>query len=61
MSKLPEKIKRISDGEILILNENNKYHFLKSDDWRNKGHLIWEYSYKELIEDFNGNFEAVLE
>lgn len=59
--KLPKTIIRLDDGEIFILNENGTYSVEKMIQYREKGHLINEYSYDLLMNDerYKGKFKAI--
>lgn len=49
--ELPKRIIRLDDGEIFILNENGTYSLKEMIPFREKGHLINEYSYDRLMND----------
>lgn len=59
--KLPKTIIRLDDGEIFILNENGTYSAKEMIKYREKGHLINEYSYDLLMNDkrYKGKFKAI--
>lgn len=59
MKQLPETIIRLNDGAEFILDEKNRTYSLKSpNNDKEKGHLVWEYSYESLMEgDSKGFFK----
>lgn len=59
--ELPKIIIRLADGEIFILNENGTYSLKEMLVFKEKGHLINEYSYDLLMNDERnkGKFKGV--
>jgi hypothetical protein len=57
MKTLPKIIVRIDDGMEFVLDEKSQTYSLKScAEYKAKGHLVFEYSYKLLMEDYRGKF-----
>lgn len=59
--ELPKTIIRLDDGEIFILNENGTYSSKEMLSFKEKGHMINEYSYDLLMNDdrYKGKFKGV--
>ena len=52
MKKLPQRIIRLDDGAVFVLDEKLQTYSLESaNNDKKKGHLVWEYTYERLMED----------
>ncbi len=61
MSNLPKVIIRIDDGEEFVLNENGTYSNRCMLKFKEKGHLINEYTYDILMINNKGYFKIKME
>lgn len=58
MVKLPATIIRMDDGQEFILDESKGTYSLKlCQKWKAAGHLIWEYTYDQLMGNNDGKFK----